>query len=105
MPIVKPFAHESLLAISRRLKIDICHPSSKTLCTRELTGHFKAVVLLWILFAIYVTCKFLLCGLVCSLRPCGCLLGGGWPLGSLVCGIFCVIWCPGSGVLLGCINS
>ena len=25
------------------------------------------------------------CFLVCSLQPCGHLLGKGWPLGSLVC--------------------
>ena len=36
--------------------------------------------------------------------------GMGWPLGSLVCGVFlCVfcftMWCPGSGVVFGCINS
>ena len=29
----------------------------------------KAVLLLWILFAIYVSCLSLLCCLVCSLRP------------------------------------
>ena len=43
------------------------------------------------------------CFLVCSLQPCGHLLGKGWPLGFLVCDVFCVfchfpMWCPGSGV-------
>ena len=43
----------------------------------------------------------------CSLRS---LLGKGWPLGSLVCYVllcFChfLMWCPGSGVLLDCIDS
>ena len=33
----------------------------------------------------YVSC--LSCFLVCSLQPCGHLLGKGWPLGSLVCNV------------------
>ena len=42
--------------------------------------------------------------------PCGNLLGKGWPLGSLTFDVilwFChfQIWCPGSGVVLDCINS
>ena len=50
------------------------------------------------------------CFLVCSLQPCGHLLGKGWPLGSLVCYVllcFChfPICCPGSDVLLDCIDS
>ena len=41
--------------------------------------------------------------LVCSLQPCGHLLGKGRPLDSLVCDVFLCfcyfpIWCPGSGV-------
>ena len=60
------------------------------------------------LFVIYVTC--LLCCLVCSLQPCGHLLGKGWPLGSLVCDVFLCychfpMRCPGSGVVLDCIDS
>ena len=35
----------------------------------------KAVLLLWIIFGIYVSC--LSCFLVCSLQPCGYLLGNG----------------------------
>ena len=42
----------------------------------------KAVLLLWILFVIYVSC--LSCCHVCSLQPCGHLLGNGSALGSPV---------------------
>ena len=38
-------------------------------------------------FLIYVLC--LSCFFVCSLQPGGHLLGKGWPLGSLVCDVFC----------------
>ena len=59
-------------------------------------------------FLIYVSC--LSCFLVCSLQPCGHLLGKGWPLCFLVCDVFlCFVffpmWCPGSGVVLDCIDS
>ena len=72
------------------------------------TDRSKVVLLLWILFVIYISC--LSCFLVCSLQPCGHLLGKGWPLGSLVCDIFLCFslflkWCPGSGVVLDCIDS
>ena len=57
-------------------------------------------------FVIYVSClsRFL----VCSLQPCGHLLGK-WLTSSLVCGIllcFChlSVCCPGSGVVLDCID-
>ena len=40
-------------------------------------------------FVICVSC--LSCCLVCSLQPCGHLLGKGWPLGSSVCDVFYVI--------------
>ena len=61
-------------------------------------------------FVIYVSCKSLFCHLFCSLWPCSFLLGGGWPLGSLVYGVFLCFCCfpmcsPRSGVVLGCINS
>ena len=46
------------------------------------TDHSKAVPLLWILFVIYVSCFSL--SHVCSLQPCGDLLGKGWPLCSLL---------------------
>ena len=47
---------------------------------------------------------------VCSLQPCGHLLGKDWPLGSLVCDIFLCfchfpMWCPGPGVVLDCIDT
>ena len=55
----------------------------------------------------YASC--LSCCLVCSLQPCGHLLGQGWPLGSLVwCFLlFChfSMWCPGWGEVLGYIDS
>ena len=43
---------------------------------------------------------------VCSLLPCGHLLGKGWPLGSLICDVFLCfyhfpIWCSLSGVIFG----
>ena len=45
----------------------------------------------------------------CLLVPCGQLLGKWWPLGSrLWCLIVCLLlshWCPGSGVVLACIDS
>ena len=46
-------------------------PSSKKI----LTDHSKEVLLLWNLFVICVSC--LSCCLVCSLQPCGHLLGKG----------------------------
>ena len=45
------------------------------------TDYSKVVLLLWIIFVIWVSCQ--LCCLVCSLQPCGHLLGKGWPLDSL----------------------
>ena len=44
------------------------------------------------------------------IAACGHLLGKGWPLGSLVCDVFLCfchfpVWCPGSGVVLDCIDS
>ena len=48
----------------------------------------KAVLLLWILFVIYVSCFSFLCCRVCLLQPCDHLLGKGLPLGSLVCDVF-----------------
>ena len=64
------------------------------------TDRFKAVLLPCIVYVICASC--LSCCLVCSLQPCGHLLGKGWPFGSLVCDVFLVflslsIWCPGSG--------
>ena len=66
-----------------------------------------AVLLLWTLFVIYVSCLSFC--LVCSLQPCGHLLGKGWPLGRLVCDVFLCfchfpMWSFGSGVVLDCID-
>ena len=64
-----------------------------------LTDHSNAVLLLWIFFffVIYVSC--LPCFLVCSLQPCGHLLGKGWPLGYFVRDVFlCFVTFP-CGVL------
>ena len=55
------------------------------------TFRSKAVLLLWILFAIYVSCLSLLCCLVCCLQPYDHLLGKGWSLCSLVCCVSCVL--------------
>ena len=70
------------------------------------TDRSKAVLLLWIIFVIYISC--LSCFLVCSLQPCGHLLGTGWPLGSLVYDVFVFchfpMLCPVSGVVLDCID-
>ena len=57
---------------------------------------------------IYFSC--LSCFLVCSLQPCGHLLGKGLPLGSLVCDVFLCfchfpMWCPGSDVVPDCIYA
>ena len=49
-----------------------------------ITDCSKAVLLLWIIFVIYVSCLSLLWDLVCSLLPRDHLLGKGQPLGSLV---------------------
>ena len=63
---------------------------------------------LWILYVIYVSC--LSCWVVCSLQPCGYLLGKGWPLGTPVYDVFLCfcyfpIWCLWSGLVLDCIDS
>ena len=52
---------------------------------------------MWILFVVYVSC--LSCCLFCSLQSCGHVLGKGWPLGSLVCGVSCVFVIFPCGVL------
>ena len=51
---------------------------------------FWVVLLLWILFVICVSCLSLSYSHVCSLPPCGHLLGKDWPVGSLVCDVFLV---------------
>ena len=47
---------------------------------------------------------------VCPSQLCGHLMEKGWPLGSLVCDVFLCyshvpICCPGSGLVLDCIDS
>ena len=78
-------------------------PSSKDI----FTDSSKAVLLLWVNFAINVSC--LSCCLVCLLLPSCHLLGKGWHLGSrLRCFIvFChfpMLYAM-SGVVLDCIDS
>ena len=51
-----------------------CKPYSRK---KDFTDHSKAVLLLWILLVIYVSCVSLLCCFVCSLQPCNHLLGKG----------------------------
>ena len=74
------------------------------------TDHSKAVLLLWI----YFLC--LSCLHVCSLQPCGHLLGKGLPLGSHVCdvllcfvtfpyGILGQVWCLIVSILDLCLLS
>ena len=73
------------------------------------TDRFKTVLLLWIPIVICVSCLSLSYCLVCSLQPCGHLLGKGWPLCSRVWCFSCVchfpLLCPGSGVVFDCIDS
>ena len=74
-----------------------------------LTDHSKLVLLLWIIFVICVLCMSLSYCRVCSLQPYGYLLGMGWPFCSLMCDVFLCFWhfskwCPGSGMVLDCID-
>ena len=52
--------------------------------SKKNTDRFKLVLLVWIICVIYVLC--LSCFHVCSLLPCGHLLGKCWPLGPC-------LWC------------
>ena len=58
--------------------------SIKTHKARFIADRSNAMLLLWIIFIIYVSCLSLLFCLVCSLQPCDYLLGKGRPIGSLV---------------------
>ena len=60
-----------------------------------LTDRSKAVLVLWIMFVICVSC---LLYRVCSLHPCRHLMGKRWPLRSLVI-FFCVFFIFPYGVL------
>ena len=75
-----------------------------------LTDHSKAVFLLWIFFFICFLCLSLPILDVFLLQPCGHLLGKSRPLCFIECDVvLCCchfpIRCPGSGVVLDCINS
>ena len=75
---------------------------------KYLTGRSK-VVFFYGSFLLFMF-RVLSCFLVCSLQPCGHLLGKGLPLSSLVFDVFLCfchlsMWCPGSSVELGCIDS
>ena len=53
------------------------------------------LLLLWIVFVSYASCWNVLCCRVCSLQPCGHLLGKGWRLGYRVCCVFlCFVTSP-----------
>ena len=60
-------------------------------------------------FGSFFCLVFVMLSCVCLLMPCGHLLGKYWPLGSrLLClnvNLSFSHWYPGSGVVLGCINS
>ena len=74
----------------------------KALQFNIFTDRSKAVLLLWIICVTCILC--LSCSLVCSLQPCGHLLGKDWPLSSLVrmfscgfvtfqCSLLGQVWC------------
>ena len=105
MPPKVPFKqqHKLIAKLSVRLALwKQFKPSSKS----NFTDHSKVVLLLWILFVIYVSC---LCLFSCLfIAPCGQLLRKCWSLGSLVCDVLLCLShfsCPGSGVVLDCIDS
>ena len=73
--------------------IKLVKPSSKNI----FTDRSKAVLLLWISLVIYVSCLSVFP--VCSFQPCGHLYVMFLVFLSLP------MWCPGSGVVLDCIDS
>ena len=77
------------------------------------TGRSKAVLLLWIIFVVCVSCCRPFLSVRCSLVV-ACWGGGGgvagWPLGFLDCVFSCIfvafpMWCPGSAEVLDYIDS
>ena len=71
------------------------------------TDRSKAVLILWIIFAIFCVLSFIP---VCSLWHCGHLLGKGLLLGPLVSDVLlgfcnCPMWGPESGVVVFGIDS
>ena len=91
----------------------VCHTVTNSLSNGcivpvyAFTDHSKAVLLLWIICVFCVLCFS--CFHICSLLPCGHLLGKGWPLGScwwcLLYFCYFPMWYPVSGVVLDCIVS
>ena len=74
------------------------------------TDRSKAVLLLWIIFVIYVSCLSFLCCFFCSLRPCDHLLVKSLLLKALLCVMVASIlsyflMVPQQRVVLDCINS
>ena len=65
--------------------IDICIPLSMF---KQSVPRRKAVLLLWIVFAIFSFVFVFVILSFCSLQPCDNLLGKAGPLGSLVCDVF-----------------
>ena len=61
------------------------------------------------LFCVFLCCVCYAFVRVCLYVPCGHLLGKGCPLGSrlrcLTVSLSLSHWCPGSGVVLNCIDS
>ena len=97
----------NVLLFNAVLLFDIgCQNTAFVSVNQFFTDRSKAVLLLWFIFYIYVSC---FSGIfVCSLQPCGHLLVKGWPFGSLLCEVFLwfyhfSLWCPGSGDVLDCI--
>ena len=75
---------------------------------KYFTDRSKAVLILWIFYVFSVLCLLCLCARL-FIVPCAHLLGKGWPLGSrlwcLTVSLILYHWYPGSGVVLGCIDS
>ena len=76
---------------------------------KYFTGRSGAVLLLWIFCVFVLSCVCCVFVRVCLIVLCGRLLGGGWPIGSrlwcLTVDLSLSNWCPGSGVVLDCIDS
>ena len=76
---------------------------------KYFTDRSKAVLLLWIFYVLVLSCVCYVFVRVCLYVLCGHLLGKGWPLGSrlwcLTMSLSLSHWCPGSGVVLDCIDS
>ena len=82
----------------------LLHSSGLSPPVKYFTDRSKAVLLLWIICVVCLSCFR-----VCLLLPCGHLLGKGCPLGScwwcLLYLRYFPMWYPGSGVVLDYIVS